>query len=181
MVLTKSVYLLPFNKKDLLKAISDPRAHFAHFKHAIDFILPVGAKILAPRDGSVTDIKADSKEGGWKPKYNNIKYLNYMTLKHTNGEYSQYAHLKYKSALVKLGQKVKAGQPIALSGNTGFTTSPHLHFHVFKFNKTKVGWETLQIRFKVKVAVDRAKRLVPKEMKVTLKEVERIRKSLKIE
>ena len=179
MTLTKNVYLLPFNKRDLFKAISDPRAHFAHFKHAIDFILPVGTKILAPRNGIVTDIKVDSKEGGWEPKYNNIKYLNYMTVKHSNGEYSQYVHLKYRGALVKLGQKIKAGQPIALSGNTGFTTCPHLHFHVFKFNKTKVGWETLQIRFKEKIYIDRAKRRVPKEMKVTLKEIEKIRKNMK--
>lgn len=73
MALTKNIYALPFKKKDLVKAISSPRAHFAHFKHAIDFILPVGTKLLAPRAGTVVDIKVDSKEGGPDPKYNDMK------------------------------------------------------------------------------------------------------------
>ena len=179
MTITKNVYSLPLEKKDLIKSISDPRVHFDHFKYAIDFILPEGVKILAPKGGIVTDIKVDSKGGGWDPKYSHIKYLNYMTLKHGNGEYSQYAHLKYKGTLVKLGEKVNEGQPIALSGNTGFTTTPHLHFHVFRFNKTKIGWETLKVRFKEEIDIDRTKRTVPKEMKATLKEVRRIRKQMK--
>lgn len=65
--------------------------------------------------------------------------MNYVTLRHSNGEWSQYVHLKYRGSLVKLGEKVRQGQPIALSGNTGFSAAPHLHFHVFKFNKTKIG------------------------------------------
>lgn len=175
MALTKNIYALPFKKRDLIKAVSDPRAHFAHFKHAIDFILSEGTKILAAKSGIVVDIKVDSKEGGADPKYNDIKYLNYMTLKHSNDEYSQYAHLKYEGALVKLGEKVRRGQLIALSGNTGFTTAPHLHFHVLKLNKTEIGWETLKIRFEEKVDVDRTKPTIPKELKKTMEELEKIR------
>lgn len=48
MALTKNMYALPFRKKSLVKAISDPRAHFAHFRHAIDFIMSEGTAILAP-------------------------------------------------------------------------------------------------------------------------------------
>ncbi|MBI2583606.1 MAG: M23 family metallopeptidase [Candidatus Aenigmarchaeota archaeon] len=118
--------------------------------------MPVGTKIIAPKSGIVVDIKADSKEGGPQSKYRNIKYLNYMTLEHSNGEYSQYGHLKHKGALVKLREKVRQGQPIALSGNTGLSTQPHLHFHVLRLNKTKVGWETLKIRFKEKMRIMRA-------------------------
>ena len=84
------------NNDRLIKAISDPRAHFLIYKHAIDFVLPEGSKILAPRAGTVVYIKVDSKEGGIDPKYNKMKYLNFMTLEHSNGEYSQYAHLKIK-------------------------------------------------------------------------------------
>ena len=155
MALTKNIYSLPFKKKDFIDAVSDPRAHFAHFKHAIDFGLRERTKILASKAGKVVDIKVDSKKGGASPKYNDIKYLNYMTLKHINGEYSQYAHLKYKGALVKLGKRIKTGQAIALSGNTGFTTEPHLHFLVLKLNKTKIGWETLKIRFKEKFKINK--------------------------
>ena len=78
MALTKNIYALPFKKRDLIKAVSDPRAHFAHFKHAIDFILSEGTKILAAKSGIVVVIKVDSKEGGADPKYNDIKYLNYI-------------------------------------------------------------------------------------------------------
>lgn len=151
MASTKNTYALPFKKKDLIKTISHPKAHFAHFKYAIDFIFPEGTILLAPKTGKVVDIKIDSKIGGADPKYNNMKYLNYMTIQHDNDEFSQYGHLKYKGSLVKIGDKVKQGQPIALSGNTGFTTAPHLHFHVFKLNNSKVGWESLKVKFKEKI------------------------------
>jgi murein DD-endopeptidase MepM/ murein hydrolase activator NlpD len=176
MAITKNVYALPFRKKDLIKVLSDPRAHFAHFRHAIDFILPEASKILAPRAGKVVDIKVDSRQGGAEPKYNDIKYVNYMTLEHSDGEYSQYIHLKHKGALVELGKEVKLGQPIALSGNTGFTTTPHLHFMVFKLNKTKIGWESLKVRFKEKLTVDRTQRPVPKALQ---KELDKMRKRLR--
>lgn len=126
-------YALPFNKKYLIKALSHPKAHFAHLKNSIDFILPIGATILSPKSGKVVDIKVDSNKGGFYPKYNDMKYVNYLTIQHSNNEYSQYVHLKYKGSLVNVGDKVKEGQPIALSGNTGFTTAPHLHFHVLRF------------------------------------------------
>lgn len=153
MASTKNRYLLPMRKKDLSMAISDPRTHFAHGKHSIDFLLPIGTKILAARAGHVVEVKVDSNKGGFDPKYKGIKYLNYLTIHHDNGEFSQYLHLKYKGSLVKVGAKVKEGQPIALSGNTGYTTAPHLHFHVLRLVKTKVGWETLKIRFKEKIDV----------------------------
>ena len=176
---TKNIYTLPFEEKNLIKAVSDPRAHFAHFKYAIDFILPEGSKILAPKAGTVVDIKIDSKEGGANPKYNNIKYMNYITIQHNNGEFSQYIHLKHKGALVKVGDKVKQRQPIALSGNTGFTTAPHLHFQIFKLNNSKVGWESLKIKFKEKIDVDTSNKPRPKKFVKTIKELERVRKSIK--
>ena len=179
MAITKNIYAFPFKKKDLIKAISHPKAHFAHFKEAIDFILPGGTILLAPKAGKVVDIKVDSKEGGADPKYNDMKYLNYMTIQHSSGEFSQYAHLKYKGSLVKLGDEVKQGQPIALSGNTGFTTAPHLHFHIFKLNKTDVGWESLKVRFKEKIVIDKSDRPIPKELNKTMKELERVKKSIK--
>lgn len=159
MATTKNIYSLPLNKKDFRLAISDERvAHINHAKHAIDFPVPVGTKILAAKSGVIIDIKVNSKKGGFKPKYADLKYLNYLTIKHFNGEFSQYAHLKYKGSLVKLGEKVKEKQIIALSGNTGYTSEPHLHFHVLKLNKTKIGWETLKIKFRNKIKILRFKK-----------------------
>lgn len=151
MAISKNTYSLPFNKKDLVRAVSNPKAHNSHFKGAIDFILPEGSFILAAKAGIVIDIKDCYKEGGKNLKY--VKKVNYITLKHSKNEFSQYAHIKYKGMLVKLGEKVKEKQPIALSGNTGFSTAPHLHFHVLKLNNSEVGWESLKPRFKDKARV----------------------------
>ncbi len=173
-----NVYCLPFKKKDLISASSDPRAHFAHFKHAIDFSLPEGSELLAVADGEVVDLKIDSRKGGYDPKYNGDKYLNYLTLKHANGEYSQYCHLKYNGSLVKIGDKVKKGQVIALSGNTGFSTEPHLHFHIFILTDKKIDWETIPINFEEEIKVDRSEEEVEKKFKITLEELGRVRKDL---
>lgn len=175
---TKNIYVIPFRKKDLTGAMSDPRAHFAYFKYSIDFLLSEGSEILAALDGEVIAMKMDSKEGGFDPKYNNMKYLNYLSIQHSNGEYSEYSHLQHNSALVKVGDKVKTGQKIALSGNTGFSGAPHLHFMVFKLNKTKVGYESLEIKFNEKVDVDRSAGPVDKKFEKTMKELERCRKEV---
>ena len=53
-----------------------------------------------------------------------------MRILHDDGTMAMYAHLKPEGVLVRIGQRVHAGQPIGLSGNTGFTTGPHLHFAV---------------------------------------------------
>jgi len=148
MLKTRNTYIHPFSDGVNVIAISDPRVHFGHFKYAIDFLMDEGTPILAAREGTIVYLKDDSNEGGSDPKYDDLKYLNYMTLKHDNEEYSQYCHLKYKGVLVKVGDKVEEGQQIAISGNTGFTSAPHLHFMVFRLNETEVGWESLEIRWK---------------------------------
>ncbi len=68
MASTKNIYALPFKKKNLIKTISHPKAHFAHFKFAIDFVLPEGTTLLAPKAGKVIDIKVNSKQGGCRSK-----------------------------------------------------------------------------------------------------------------
>jgi murein DD-endopeptidase MepM/ murein hydrolase activator NlpD len=55
---------------------------------------------------------------------------NYVRILHPDGSMGLYAHLEEGGVLVRVGQQVRAGQPIGLSGNTGFTTGPHLHFAV---------------------------------------------------
>ncbi len=144
---TKNIYSLPLNKKEIKIAISSKKAHFGHLRNAIDFPLSEGTKILAAKSGKVIAVKQSSRVGGLNPKYIGNKYLNYISIQHNQDEISEYAHLKYKGAFVKKGDKVKTGQIIGLSGNTGYTSEPHLHFHVAKINNSKEGWETLEVRF----------------------------------
>ena len=100
--MSKNTYQLPCIMKDVLVIVSDPRAHFAHFKEAIDFVLPEGRKLLACADGEIVDLKQDSSEGGSDPKYNDQKYLNYITIKHSNDEYSQYLHIRKNGCVKKI-------------------------------------------------------------------------------
>jgi len=95
---------------------------------ALDFSLPVGNKIYAVRDGVVSTSK---DLVGYEPRAahggNGYRsYGRYITIQHDGGGSSLYAHLSQRFA--QAGQKVKAGSVIGLSGNTGMSTGPHLHF-----------------------------------------------------
>ncbi|MBX9424524.1 MULTISPECIES: M23 family metallopeptidase [Streptomyces] len=96
-------------------------AMWAHKHSGQDFAVPVGTPVKAAGAGTV--VKAGPNGGGDGPAYGNA-----IVVKHANGTYSQYAHLSKIKAHV--GQKVAAGQQIALSGNTGNSSGPHLHFEI---------------------------------------------------
>lgn len=82
--------------------------------------------IVAHSDGTVVQARNNYRttdtSGG--------SYGNYVLIKHTNGYYTLYAHMKYNSVTVKAGQKVKKGQTIGYMGNTGYAFGAHLHFEV---------------------------------------------------
>ncbi|MFI8305181.1 M23 family metallopeptidase [Streptomyces sp. NPDC085927] len=86
-----------------------------------DFAVPNGTKVMATHGGTV--VKAGGNGAGDGPAYGNAVVIN-----HGNGTYSQYAHLSQVN--VQPGQVVKTGQKIALSGNTGNSSGPHLHFEI---------------------------------------------------
>ena len=86
------------------------------FHRGIDLATRMGAPIVAPADGIVSSIIRDHGYG------------NILTINHGYGVTTKYAHLK--KALVKKGQHVKRGETIALVGNTGRSTGPHLHYEV---------------------------------------------------
>ena len=144
-----NIYSLPFVSEGVeIKAVSDPRVHFAHFSDAIDFLLDYDTDVLASLDGTVVDVKVDSAQGGAEDKYKeDISYTNYVTLQHADGEYSQYIHLKCNSSLVRVGDEVKRGQVLAKSGLGGYATQPHIHFQVFKLCDDPPGWKTIPIVF----------------------------------
>ncbi|NEC91335.1 M23 family metallopeptidase [Streptomyces sp. SID12501] len=86
-----------------------------------DFAVPSGTKVVAAHGGTV--VKAGGNGAGDGSAYGNA-----VVIKHGNGTYSQYAHLSRIN--VKVGQVVATGQRIALSGNTGNSSGPHLHFEI---------------------------------------------------
>lgn len=97
--------------------------------YAIDFAVPVGTPVLAARDGVVMQVESDFDKAG----LNREKYggqANFIRIAHDDGSMALYAHLDRDGVQVRAGQRVHQGQRIALSGNTGFTSGPHLHFVV---------------------------------------------------
>ena len=85
--------------------------------YGTDFTAPIGTKVYAPANGTV--LKTSYQRGG-------AGY--YIIIKHAGGYSTVYMHLS--KALVRTGQKVSQGQVIALSGNTGGSTGPHLHYEI---------------------------------------------------
>lgn len=98
-------------------------------RHALDFEAPEGTPVYAARGGVVMQVESDFDKAG----LNREKYggrANFIRILHDDGSMGLYAHLQPEGVLVRMGQRVRAGQQIGLSGNTGYTTGPHLHFAV---------------------------------------------------
>lgn len=101
----------------------------AQNRHAIDFAAPIGSRVVAARDGVVMEVESDFARAGLDRERFGGR-ANLVRLLHDDGAMSVYAHLRSDGVLVRLGQRVRAGEVIGLSGNTGFATGPHLHFAV---------------------------------------------------
>jgi murein DD-endopeptidase MepM/ murein hydrolase activator NlpD len=122
------------------------KAHVGNLVHAVDFIVPPETPIFAAADGVVIALKEDSNVGGTDRKYWNDG--NYVTLRHDGDEYSEYEHLRYQGVTVSEGQHVKQGDVIGFSGNTGYSSIPHLHFVVYRMTGPgEEDFESLEIRF----------------------------------
>lgn len=146
------VYRLPFAPGATYKCTQGYNGKYSHHgsdQYAIDFKMPVGTPIHAARGGVVAKIKDDSSKGGADRKYED--QANYVLIRHDDGTLGNYAHLSKGGVKVVLGQRVEAGEFIALSGNTGFSSGAHLHFSVFK---TRDGKGRLSIPVKFETAND---------------------------
>ena len=125
-------YRLPFDYA-LIRVDQGFGGSFSHNdaqnRYAIDFAVPEGTPVLAAREGVVLQVESDFARAGLdRERYGGR--ANYVRILHPDGSMALYAHLKPEGVLVRPGQRVRQGQRIALSGNTGFSTAPHLHFVV---------------------------------------------------
>lgn len=97
--------------------------------YAVDIAMPIGTDIVAARGGVVFDIAESNFRAGLDPERDGPA-ANVVRILHDDGTYAIYAHLNWNSIRVRPGDRVTRGQYIADSGNTGFSSGPHLHFAV---------------------------------------------------
>jgi murein DD-endopeptidase MepM/ murein hydrolase activator NlpD len=90
----------------------------------IDIALPRGTEVIATASGKVSLVKRSDLQAG---------YGNYLEITHGNGFVTRYAHLE--EIKVKVGQQVEKGSTIALSGNSGGSVAPHLHYEILRNEK----------------------------------------------
>ncbi len=97
--------------------------------YAVDFAADIGTPVLAARAGIVMQVESDFDKAGLSLEKFGGR-ANFVRILHDDGTMAVYAHLEESGVLVRQGQRVQGGQQIGKSGNTGFTTGPHLHFVV---------------------------------------------------
>lgn len=106
------------------KTHESPDSHYA-----IDIVMPVGTAVHAVRGGTVMDVEEDFNRGGSDfDKY--AHKANHVRILHDDGTMALYAHLDLASVSVRPGARIRAGKKFARSGNTGFSSGPHLHFAI---------------------------------------------------
>lgn len=141
------IYSLPYPKGAKHLLIQGSNSHYSHKDElSLDFKMKSGSEICAARSGRVIAAKFTSNKGGLKPEF--MSEGNYIIIEHEDGSTANYWHLQFNSGYVKAGDTVQQGQLIALSGNTGYSAFPHLHFQLF----SKSGKEIL-CRFKTQKGV----------------------------
>lgn len=149
-------YSLPFDKGKTSKIIQGYNGSFSHNspinQYGIDFKLNIGDTIRAARGGVVVGKIDQYTLGGRSDKYK--PFANKLVIFHKDGTFAQYLHLQPSSAFVNLGDSVKINQAIALNGQTGWSSTPHLHFSLLL--PTAKGAKSIPSKFKT---IDGAKLL----------------------
>ncbi|MBV7476818.1 peptidoglycan DD-metalloendopeptidase family protein [Pseudomonas sp. PDM31] len=109
-------------------------------RYAMDIAMPEGTPIIAARAGVVVKVENSQTGRGSNPSGNFVRVL------HSDGTMGVYLHLKKGSVRVGEGQRVEVGSALALSGNTGNSSGPHLHFVVQR--NTGMGLVSIPYQFK---------------------------------
>lgn len=121
-------YYLPGVAGEAWRITQRPYGTYSHWGrsiHAWD-LAPVRSRLVTAMRGGVVH----ARDRGEHQNVRSRSFGNYITIDHGDGEYSHYAHLRTGTFLVKSGDRVAAGQPLAEVGNSGYSFGTHVHVHV---------------------------------------------------
>ena len=141
------LYRLPYGDGVDYPVIQSYGSRFSHTGaefYTIDFAMPEGTVVHAAREGVVIGIDASNSRRCLATGCE--AYANHVIVEHADGTTAEYAHLQKEGVLVVVGQYVARGHAIALSGNTGYTNAPHLHFGVYAADLTDRP-RSIEVRF----------------------------------
>ena len=142
------LYRLPYADDATFPIIQGYDAKLSHRgpeRFTLDFGMPTGTPVHAAREGIVVLVE-DSHSVGC-PHEECGRFANFVVLLHEDGTTGEYFHLQQGSAQVRVGERVRRGELLARSGNTGYSTAPHLHFGVYR-TAADGHTESLAVRFK---------------------------------
>lgn len=156
--ISEATYILPFLNGESYE-LTDGNAGDENHRsgtldeYAFDFRVNIGTVVVAARSGIVSHVE-ESYTQNYSPAQAagdpDLFYkANRVVIDHGDGTSALYMHLRENGALVKIGDKVTQGQPIALCGRTGVVLGPRLHFMVMETSKIG-GWfnQSIKISFK---------------------------------
>ena len=146
-------YGLPFAGKrgrHVCQAFGGKYSHHGKLHYSVDFDLPIGYQVRCCRSGWVAAVRNDSNKGGPSRKYASM--ANYVQVLHKDNTVGCYMHFQQNGVTATVGKPVKRGQVLGFIGMTGFTSRPHVHFHVKKNGDYHAGteWATVPFVFKGK-------------------------------
>jgi murein DD-endopeptidase MepM/ murein hydrolase activator NlpD len=144
------LYRLPYGDGVSFPIIQGYGAKLSHRgaeRFTLDFGMPVGTAVHAARDGIV--VLVEDSHGAGCPREECGPFANFVVVLHPDGTTGEYFHLERGSVQVRVGQSVSRGQWLARSGNTGFSTAPHLHFGVYRAGRDRTT-ESLAVRFETR-------------------------------
>lgn len=127
------VYSLPYAPGRAFRVIQGFGGSFSHTgdcAYAIDWGMPEGTAVRAARAGLIVGARDRFTRGGPDRAYKD--FANFVIVKHADGTFGEYDHFRPGGVVVNEGERVEAGDLLGYSGNTGFSSGPHLHLCVYK-------------------------------------------------
>ena len=139
------VYDLPYKSDQPVEIYQGYNGRFSHSgEKALDFGLDIGDKVHAARGGIVAKVVEHHSKGCASPSCRDFN--NHVVVYHDDGSFSEYVHLEKNGSLVNVGDVISKGDLIGISGNTGWSSGPHLHFMVYQM-KDDGSRETISTKF----------------------------------